>query len=555
MKNGIIASLNEKIDFETAWLVGSELGFKVKLATAESPEEEENKLKTALDNEKTENLLARPPVIVVMGHVDHGKTKLLDAIRRTHVVEGEAGGITQHIGAYQVERKYQAITFIDTPGHEAFTAMRSRGAKIADIAILVVAADDGVKPQTVEAFRIIKAAKIPFVVAINKIDKPEANIDKTKQELSSQLSIIPEDWGGKTVCAPVSALKTTGISELLDLVLLVAETEAENIKANPASAAIGTIIESHIDRGAGAVATILVQNGTLKCGDALMFNNMNIGKVRGLNNYLGKKIDFAGPATPAQIIGLKTMPQVGDILQVGKGEKGNLKKYKNRGSMGQAASGENGDNKDQPAKKINLIIKSDVLGTAEAIEESLEKINSKEISVKIIHNGLGNISDGDLKRAEATNGIILGFNVKIPPVIEEFAREKNIDIRLYSIIYDLINDIKKEMDKIIEPTIERNLIGSIKVLAIFRTDKEEQIIGGKVFEGRAEPSTSVEVMRNDEFIVDGKITRLQAGKQDINIAEKGEECGLQITAKPMVKEGDIIKIFKEERIIKKSKPL
>lgn len=433
--------------------------------------------------------------------------------------------------------------------------MRSRGAKIADIAILVVAADDGVKPQTVEAFRIIKAAKIPFVVAINKIDKPEANIDKTKQELSSQLSIIPEDWGGKTVCAPVSALKTTGISELLDLVLLVAETEAENIKANPASAAIGTIIESHIDRGAGAVATILVQNGTLKCGDALMFNNMNIGKVRGLNNYLGKKIDFAGPATPAQIIGLKTMPQVGDILQVGKGEKGNLKKYKNRGSMGQAASGENGDNKDQPAKKINLIIKSDVLGTAEAIEESLEKINSKEISVKIIHNGLGNISDGDLKRAEATNGIILGFNVKIPPVIEEFAREKNIDIRLYSIIYDLINDIKKEMDKIIEPTIERNLIGSIKVLAIFRTDKEEQIIGGKVFEGRAEPSTSVEVMRNDEFIVDGKITRLQAGKQDINIAEKGEECGLQITAKPMVKEGDIIKIFKEERIIKKSKPL
>ena len=269
MKSGIFASLNEKIDFETAWLVGSELGFKVKLATTEGEEnkEEENKLKQALDKESEENLLARAPVIVVMGHVDHGKTKLLDAIRRTHVVEGEAGGITQHIGAYQVTRRNQAITFIDTPGHEAFTAMRSRGAKIADIAILVVAADDGVKPQTVEAYRIIEAAKIPFVVAINKIDKPEANIDKTKQELSSQLNIIPEDWGGQTVCAPISALKDTGIAELLDLVLLVAETEARSIKANPNSSAIGTIIESHIHKGAGAVATILVQNGTLKTAD------------------------------------------------------------------------------------------------------------------------------------------------------------------------------------------------------------------------------------------------------------------------------------------------
>ena len=559
MKNGIIASLNEKIDFETAWLVGSELGLKIKLAqdTAADQEsgEKTSQLKEALGKEKQGDLLPRPPVIVVMGHVDHGKTKLLDAIRKTDVVAGEAGGITQHIGAYQVVRNNQTITFIDTPGHEAFTAMRSRGARIADIAILVVAADDGVKPQTIEAFRIIEKAKIPFVVAINKIDKPGANIDKTKQELANQLKITPEDWGGKTICAPISALQGTGISELLDMVLLVAETESQSMTANPNSSAIGTIIESNIDKGAGPVATLLIQNGTLRTGDNLIFDSTIVGKVRGLKDYRGEQISAAGPSTPVRIIGLKTMPKVGDILTVGNGERIKFKKAKSvRPAQMSTMSMMNDNNNDENSgqtKTLNLIIKSDVLGSAEAIEESLVKINTQDVKAVIIHKGLGNVSDGDIKRAEATGAIILGFNIKLPPAIEEMAREKKIDIRQYSIIYDLLNDIKIEMEKIIEPEITSVETGRVKVLAVFRTEKNEQIIGGKISSGTVNVDAAVKVSRQNEIIAEGKIIRLQSGKQNVNSATSGEECGLQYHGDPVIKDGDVLIAFRQDKTVKK----
>lgn len=552
MKNGVISSLNEKIDYETAWLIGSELGFKVSKKESDEEEEikEENKITATL--KKEENLVERPPVVVVMGHVDHGKTKLLDAIRKSHVIDGEAGGITQHIGAYQAKKNGKLTTFIDTPGHEAFTAMRSRGARIADIAILVVAADDGVKPQTTEAFKIIEAAKIPYVVAINKVDKPEANIDKVKQGLSSKLGIVPEDWGGKIICVPISALKGTGMDELLDMVLLAAETESENIKANPLSDAMGTVIESHVDKGAGPVATILVQNGTMKNGDKLCSNNISVGKVRCLKDYRGDDITVAPPSTPAQVIGFKTLPQVGDIIEVGDGDKVKFKKYKGADTSHAAGVSENGE-EDEQAAKTNVIIKSDVLGSAEAIEESLEKINTKEVMVNIIHKGLGNITDGDIKSAEASGALIVGFNVKLPSAMEEVAREKNVEIKLYSIIYDLINDIKERMQSAINPVVNRVDLGRVVVMAIFRTEKKAQILGGKVKKGHIENNVLVEIFRNKEIIGEGKIISLQAGKQEVSQVEKGEECGFQLQSNVTVEENDILQFYKNEETISKLK--
>jgi len=551
IKNGVFASLNEKIDYDTAWLVGTELGLEIKRKEEESNQTEESRLAISLKNEKTENLSPRAPVIVVMGHVDHGKTKLLDAIRQSRVVEGEAGGITQHIGAYQAKHKGQLITFIDTPGHEAFTAMRSRGARIADIAILVVAADDGVKPQTIEAFRIIESAKIPFVVAINKIDKPDANIDKVKQELSNILKIVPEDWGGKTVCAPISALKNTGIDDLLDMVLLSTKTETESISANPSAPAIGTIIESHIDKGAGPIATILIQNGTLRVGDRLMLGKTDIGKVKCLIDYRGKKISAAEPSTPAQILGLKNSPQIGDVLEAGYGEKSKFKKNRSQGEAGGSFSTAHHD-EEENTKKICLIIKSDVLGSAEAIEESLVKQGTTgKVRVKIIHKGLGNISDGDIRRAETCGAKIIGFNVKIPANIQEQAREKGVSAKLYSIIYDVINDVVKDMEAALEPSIIRVELGRLKVLAVFRTDKDRQIVGGKILDGQAEKAAKIEILRNKELIGNGELVRLQSGKQDVNSCPAGEECGLEFKGKPLILEGDILNFHKEEKIINK----
>jgi len=553
MKNGIFVSMNEKIDFDTASIIGADLNLEVKvLATKDeiSGMKEEKRLDQILKQENKKEMLGRSPVVVVMGHVDHGKTKLLDAIRTTNVVEGEAGGITQHIGAYQVRHHDQPITFIDTPGHEAFTAMRSRGAKVADIAILVVAADDGVKPQTVEAFRIIEAAKIPYVVAINKIDKSGADINKTKQELSNQLNINPEDWGGKAICVPVSAKEGKGIEELLDMLLLIAETEAENLKANPGSDAVGTVIEAKVDKGAGPVATILVQNGTLKVGDQLCFNNIIYGKVKALKNYKGEIIETAGPSTPVRILGLKILPEVGDMLEVGEGEKIKIKKIASTNSAVNKAVTAKEDADDQVAK-LNLIIKSDVLGSAEAIEESLMKLNNNKVRVKILFKGLGNISEGDVKRAEDGSAQIVGFNVKIQPQTEILLREKQISVNLYTIIYDLIKDIKGQMQELMKADLVRKDLGRLKVLAVFRTEKGFQILGGKVLDGQIVNDTLVEVMRDKDVIDKGRLVRLQSGKQNVKTVAQDQECGLQYEGSPVVQVGDVLNVYTEEEIINK----
>ncbi|MFH1522330.1 MAG: translation initiation factor IF-2, partial [Patescibacteria group bacterium] len=538
------------IDFETASIIGSDLGVDVKLEEGreEIEESKSERLEKILGKEDKDKLKIRPPVIVIMGHVDHGKTKLLDAIRKTNVVEGEAGGITQHIGAYQVERNNRLITFIDTPGHEAFTAMRSRGTKVADIAILVVAADDGVKPQTIEAFRIIEAAKVPFLVAINKIDKKEADIDKTKQELSTQLNITPEDWGGKTICAPISAKDGKGVEDLLDMVLLTADEGADKIKSNPEASALGTVIESHIDKGTGPVATILIQNGTLRIGDPLCFSGKLYGKVRALKNYKYEEINKAGPSNPAIVIGLKILPVVGDMLEVGKGERVKKNKMQEKKSS-QFIKQVEEKKEDDKTKKINLIIKSDVLGSAEAIEESLEKINTKKVKVKIVHKGLGNITEGDIDKAEGSQAQVIGFNVKISPQVENLIRAKGIIVKLFNVIYDLIEYIEKEMQGMIETEFKRVDLGKLKVMGIFRTENKSQIIGGKVIEGKIKADSLIEVIRDKQVIEEGKLIKLQSGKQDVSVVEENQECGIQYEGRPIIEKGDILLFHKKEIVV------
>ncbi len=552
MRNGVFASINERIDFDTASIIGDSLNLEVKLNEKTDNQEnstDDKKIEEALDKEETCDLLPRPPVIVVMGHVDHGKTKLLDAIRNTNVVAGEHGGITQHIGAYQVSKNNRPITFIDTPGHEAFTAMRSRGAKIADVAILVVAADDGVQPQTVEAYKIIEAAKLPFIVAINKIDKPTADLNKVKQELSSKLNLLPEDWGGKTVCAPISALNGTGISELLDLILLSADAEAKNMRANPCAEAIGTIIESRIDKNSGPVATILVQNGTLRLGDQLIMKGKIIGKARSLKDHTGKEIEEALPSTPVRILGLKTAPAVGDVIEVGEGErvKGGFAKMAARPSF--VTNEEDDENKD--IKKLNIIIKSDVLGSAEAIEESLMKLNNEEVKVKIVSKGLGNIIEGDVSRAEGAEAHLLGFNVRLTPQIEAVLRGKNVKVKTFNIIYDLIEYVKEEMQKLVVPKIQRVDLGRVKILAVFRTENKGQVVGGKVLDGQVKNGARIEIFREKALIAQGKISRLQSGKMDVPTVDVDQECGMQYEGKPVIEVGDILQFFEEKEIISK----
>ena len=547
MKNGIFSSLNEKIDFDTAAIIGQDLGLNIVPADENEKKDETDSdiLKQVFSQENQNDLITRAPIIVVMGHVDHGKTKLLDAIRQTDVVAGEAGGITQHIGAYQIFHQDKPITFIDTPGHEAFTAMRNRGARIADIAILVVAADDGVKPQTVEAYRIIEAAKIPFIVAVNKIDKPEANIDMVKRELGEQLNIIPEDWGGKTVCLPISAKNNTGINELLDMLLLTADMEAKNIKANPLASASGTIIESHIDRGQGPVATILIQNGTLRVGDPMTFNGLFYGKVRALEDYTGKNVKEAKPSTPVKIIGLKMAPVIGDIMQIGQGEK--IKTSKIFARANETAKPKEEKKVTADVKNINLIIKSDVLGSGEAIEGSLAKIDQEEVKINIISKGLGNITEGDIARAQGDQARILGFNVKITPLAQKLAREQNVEVKSYKIIYELINDLKAEVDSLIESKMVRADLGRMKVLAIFRTEKSSQIVGGRVIDGKVEANALIEVTRDKQIMAEGRLAKLQIAKQDVSTVDTNQECGINFEGKPVIKEGDILQFYKMEK--------
>lgn len=556
MKNGIMASLNERIDFETAAIVAGDLGFNVQEQDGHHDDgTSDDKLKKILAAQK-EGGEERPPVIVIMGHVDHGKTKLLDTIRTANVIDTEAGGITQHIGAYQVYRKNRLITFIDTPGHEAFTAMRSRGAKVADIAILIVAADDSVKPQTVEALRIIQNAELPMIVAINKIDKEEANLEKTKTDLS-QYNLIPEDWGGKTIMVPISALNGTGVDELLDMILLTADLHKEELQADSTLPAAGTIIESHVDKGEGIVSTVLVQAGTLRIGDIISINGNYYGKVRSMKDHTGVDVNEVPPSKPVKIIGLKIQPKVGDLLEVPESAKDvnkKTKKYSLEKSQTSSILLRKSEEDAEAGKQVlPIVIRADVLGSLEAIIESLEKIESEYIKTQVISKGLGNITENDVKMAESSDALLIGFHINNPPSIEMIAREHGVSILQYDIIYKLIEDIKELMEQRIGEEIVRKDFGKLEVIAIFKTEKKAMILGGKVIEGTLEFNpkkfeTKVTVTRNGEYVTEGLLQELQEGKQQVNMVQAGSECGIRFAGRPEIQNGDILEMYTEEKV-------
>ena len=553
MQQGIMATVNENLDFETATIVLEDLGYKVKKAEAKKdghePKASAEKIKDILDTEKKKktSLKARPPVIVVMGHVDHGKTKLLDAIRKTNVVDQEAGGITQSIGAYQVKHKNKAITFIDTPGHEAFTAMRSRGANIADLAILVVAADDGVKPQTIEAVSILEKAQLPFVVAVNKIDKEGADPEKVKKGLS-ELNLIPEDWGGKTICVPVSAKQGTNIEDLLDMVLLVADMEGEKIVANPDRDAVGTIIESKIDKESGALATVLVQTGTLRIGDAVIVGRV-VGKIKAMQNWQGEEMKLAGPGTPARILGLKGAAVVGDILQIGtdkKAAKQKNKKYRSFGFIEMKKA-----EKESKQQSISLMIKADTLGSLEALVATLQKIKSPEVGIDFAKKDLGNITEKNVLQAEASNAIILGFNVDLTPAARDEMHGKNIVFKSSPIIYELIDFVKEQIEEVLPPEIIFELRGALKILAVFKAGAKNMIVGGKVTEGEFDDKALIKVKRSGKQIGEGKLKQLQHEKKNVSKLEKGQEGGVSFEGTTQLKEGDVLEAY--EKVEKKRK--
>jgi translation initiation factor IF-2 len=550
MKNGILANLNEQIDYETASIIAQDLGFKT------AQQETENV--RVMDEEKIGELLMdktdlqpRSPVVIVMGHVDHGKTQLLDTIRKTKVMAQESGGITQHIGAYQVEKNNRLITFIDTPGHEAFTAMRSRGARIADIAIIVIAADDGIMPQTEEVIKIAENAQLPFIIAINKIDKPEADIERVKQQLA-QKNLLPEDWGGKVICVPISAKTNQGIEDLLEHLLLLADMEKEKIMANPAREAIGTIIESHIDKGEGPVATVLIQAGTLRQGDIVQIGAV-AGKIRAMRDYKSKQIDAAPPSMPVRILGLKAVPEVGEYLRVTdqkslkiimKNLKQQQASYRHQQSSHLSKTKKEDDK--EKKKTFNTIIKTDMVGSQEALLQSLETLSTDDTTVTIVKKGLGNITDIDILQAESSGAVVYGFNVKVNQRAKEMAAEKNVPVRIYNVIYDLINDVKKEVEKLIVYKVEIIELGRAKVLAIFRTEKSHKIIGLMVTKGKIEKGGRVHILRNEQDIGHGTIEEIQQAKQAVEAVPSGTECGVQLKTATAVQVGDFLEIYKEE---------
>lgn len=561
MKNGILVSQNENLDYDTAVIIAEDLGFKVDRAD-DKKETEDNHHVTNLENILSKEAIApRAPVIVVMGHVDHGKTKLLDAVRNTNVIDTESGGITQHIGAYQVvwtdpkSKEKRPITFIDTPGHEAFTVMRSRGAKVADIAILVVAADDGVKPQTVEAINIIKAAKLPFIVAVNKIDKEGADPQRVRTDLS-QYSIIPEEWGGEVPMVDISAKQNLHIDKLLDTLLLLADVNNEQIRANADRSAAGTVIEAHVDKGEGPVATILVQVGTLNLNDPLVVNGEIYGKVRAMKNYRGENISQAGPSCPVRILGFKVAPQVGDVLDVGSAGTSSLidvkaKKTQQSGAekihTHQTDSGEDEEGK----KYFNVVIKADTLGSLEAIIGSFEKMKNDEVSVRVVGKGLGNITADDVTLAQTTGAKLFSFHVAVTPVAHDMIQSTGIDFKEYKVIYDMFNYIEVELEKMLNPEVTITELGTFKVLQIFRSDKNSQILGGRVEKGKIQKDTKVRIKRKGEHIGIGKLPQIQMGRQAVSEIEQGNECGAQYEGKLHVEVGDILEVYKEESKKKK----
>ncbi len=550
MELGYMPTINQPVDPDAAVLVAESFGIKVELAQAQEIDIIEEETEDA-----PENLQLRPPIVTVMGHVDHGKTSLLDAIRKTRVIEEEAGGITQHIGAYKVTLQGKDITFLDTPGHEAFTALRARGAKVTDIVVLVVAADDGVMPQTIEAINHAKAAGVPIIVAVNKIDKPEANPQRVRTQLS-EYGIIPEEWGGQNIFVDISAKKGMGIENLLEMILL--QAEIMELKANPNKPARGTIIESRLDKGRGPVATVIVQNGTLKIGDAFVAGT-TYGKVRALNDDTGKKILFAPPSTPAEVVGFEEVPQAGDSFIVVEDEKiarqiANLRAQKKRLAEMQKAQKVTLQDiyekiKEGEVKDLNLIIKGDVQGSVEALKKAVEEITHPEVKVKVIHAAVGGITESDVNLAATANAIIIGFNVRPEVKAQELAEQLGVDIKLYSIIYEVIDDVKKALVGMLQPEIREKVLGRAEVRAIFRISKVGTVAGCYVLNGViSRASDGIRVIRDNIVVYEGKISSLKRFKEDVREVQAGYECGLTIENFNDIKEGDILENYVLEKI-------
>lgn len=547
---GIMATINNTVDFDTAYLVASEFGI-----TANKKEEvKEEDILFDETEDSPDELEARPPVVVVMGHVDHGKTSLLDAIRSTNVIEGEAGGITQHIGAYKVNVNGREITFLDTPGHEAFTSMRARGAQITDIAILVVAADDGVMPQTVEAINHAKAAEIPIIVAVNKIDLPGANIEKIKQELM-EYELVPEEWGGDTIFVPISAKKHINIENLLEMVLLVADMK--ELKANPRKQAKGTVIEARLDKAKGPIASMLVQRGTLDLGDTIVVGK-SIGRIRAMKNDKGQKIKKAGPSTPVEIMGLTNVPEAGDVFYEVKDEKmaKHLIERRKRQEREEAIAEQSKVTlsnlfekmESENLKELDIIVKADVQGTAQALKQSLEKISNEEVRVRVIHSAVGAVTESDVQLAKAAKAIIIAFNVRPGTTAKDMAEKDGVEIKQYSVIYNAIEDVEAAMKGMLAPVYEEKVIGNVEVRQTFKVSSVGTIAGAYVLDGKVERNAGVRVIRENVVIHDGKLASLKRFKDDVKEVTKGFECGIQIEKYNDIKEGDIIEVYIMEEV-------
>lgn len=549
-KNGVMAAMNELIDFETAAIIAQDLGFKTVAADDNKQQNKKEEADAAtlakLLNESEEKMINRPPVVVVMGHVDHGKTTLLDTIRSTNVVATESGAITQHIGAYQVEDKGKKITFLDTPGHEAFAAMRSRGGRLADVAIIVVAADDGLQPQTLEAIGIAQKENLPFLIAVNKIDRPTANIDMVKKALA-EINLIPEDWGGKTICVPISAKQKQGITELLDMVLLLADLQ--KIQANPNRQAAGTIIEAKLDKGEGPIATALVQTGTLKIGDYVVAGKV-AGKVRAMRDFKGLSVTEACPSMPVRILGLKGVPAAGDIWQVETDESVIKNVLKNTSKFQRVDRALPVGNQEAAAVEattsLNIILKTDVLGSREALTETLLKLSSPEVAIKIVKTGLGTITESDVIQGETSKAMVLGFQVPLLPAVEDLARSKKVFAKTYRVIYDLIDDVKKALEAMFKPELVRSQIGQGTVLKIFRRGKKDMVVGVRVSRGSIKPKTKARILRGSQPVAELEIGEVRLGKELVGEVVEGGECGLSLLGQPVVEEKDVIEIYSEE---------
>jgi translation initiation factor IF-2 len=544
---GVMAGLNQTIAYDAAAKVAEKLGFVVTRVTTGMEEVEE-------EEDRPEDLRERPPVVTVMGHVDHGKTSLLDAIRHSNVTRQEAGGITQHIGASVIEYNKRKVVFIDTPGHEAFTAMRARGAQATDIVVLVVAADDGVMPQTVEAINHAKAAGVPIIVAINKMDKPTARPDVIKQQLT-EYGLVAEEWGGDTICLPVSAVKRQGIDDLLEMILLVADMR--ELKANPNRPARGIIIEAELDRGRGPVATVLVQKGTLRKGDAIVAGTA-AGKVRAMIDDKGKRVSTAGPSQPVSILGFSEVPQAGDILRVlpdekiaratADKEKDRLREQELRVSHRLTLNELYQRIQEGDVKELNLVVKADVQGSVEAVRQSLEKLSTPEVKINVIHGGVGAITESDVMLAAASGAIIIGFNVRPEGKAAKAAEDEKIDLRLYRIIYDAIDDIKAAMKGLFAPKFREVSLGRAEVRALFHVPRAGTVAGCYVTEGKFTRDAEVRLVRDGVVVYEGRLSSLRRFKDDVREVASGYECGMGLENYQDIKEGDVIEAFKMEEV-------